>query len=204
MIADLTLDATIADMAGRALAFAPQRFALAALSMGGYVAFEIMRQAPDRVLRLALFDTNAGADTPERVRQRRAGLDSLKLGRFSGVTRTMLPQLVHLSHVNDSVGDRVRQMAERVGSDTFVRQQTAILDRIDSRPVLSQISVPTLVAVGDGDVLTPPREAEAIHRGIAGSTLHVFKDCGHLPPIEQPDETMAALRTWLAQSMGVS
>jgi pimeloyl-ACP methyl ester carboxylesterase len=196
-VADLSLDSSIEGMAARVLAAAPPRFSLCALSMGGYVAFEIMRRAPERVVRLALFDTQADLDPPERVAQRRRGIESLKLGRFIGVTSRLLPQLVHPSHVADSVGETVTAMAKRVGSAVFLRQQQAILDRPDSRPTLAAIRVPTLVAVGEQDVLTPVADAVEIHQGIAGSRLHILSDCGHLPALEKPEETTALLRSWL-------
>ena len=196
-IADLTLDDSVGAMAARALAGAPPRFALAALSMGGYLAFEMLRQVPGRVTRLALLDTSAAPDTAERAGQRRAAMESLRHGRFLGVTTRMLPQLVHARHVQGPVGDEVRAMARRVGGAAFLRQQRAILGRPDSRPLLPSIGIPTLVAVGDADVLTPVAEAEEIHRGIAGSVLHVFPECGHLPAMELPEETAELLRTWL-------
>ncbi len=197
-VADLTLDDTVGGMAGRVLAAAPPSFALAGLSMGGYVAFEIMRRAPERVTRLALFDTSAAPDTDKRAAQRRRLVESLKVGRFRGVTRRMLPELLHPSHVDGPVGEAVMAMAERVGADAYRRQQHAILSRPDSRPLLPAVSVPTLVAVGDGDRVTPIAKAREIHAGIAGSALHLFEDCGHLPALEKPEETSALLREWLA------
>lgn len=196
-IADLTQDDTVAAMAARTLAAAPARFALAGLSMGGYVAFEILRQQPERVLRLALLDTSASPDSPERAVQRRAELGSPSAGRFVGVTRQLLPTLVHARHVRDAVGDEVRAMAQRVGAAAYRRQQAAILGRPDSRPVLASIAVPTLVVVGENDVRTPPREAEAIHQGVTGSTLVPLPECGHLPPMESPEATTGLLRQWL-------
>lgn len=196
-IADLTLDDSIAAMARRALATAPPRLALAALSMGGYVAFEILRQAPERVSRLALLATSAAPDSPQRAARRRAGMESLRYGRFVGVTKRLLPQLIHRDRVAGEVGAEVRAMAQRVGGAAFLRQQTAILGRPDSRPMLGSISVPTLVAVGDADVLTPPTESEAIHQGIPGSRLYLFRRCGHLPAMEMPEETTELLRRWL-------
>jgi pimeloyl-ACP methyl ester carboxylesterase len=184
-------------MARRALANAPERFSLVALSMGGYVAFEILKQAPERVTRLALLATSAAPDSLNRAETRRIAIESLKRGRFVEVTRRMLPQLVHADHVSDTVGEEVRAMAERVGGEAFLRQQTAILGRPDSRPLLASISVPTLVAVGDSDVLTPTAESETIHQGIPGSTLYTFALCGHLPPLESPEESSALLRRWL-------
>lgn len=197
IVADNTLDDSIEKMAARALAIAPPVFAMCGLSMGGYVAFEIMRQAPERVLRLALLDTNATPDDPVRSAQRHAAVKSLRYGRFTGVTRALLPQLIHESKINTPIGLGVRAMADRVGGEVFVRQQNAIFARVDSRPTLAEIRVPTLVAVGDRDVLTPPSDALAIHEGISNSVYHVFNECGHLPALELPEETNAVLRTWL-------
>lgn len=196
-IPDLTLDDSLSAMASRVLDAAPKRFALTALSMGGYVAFEILRQQPERVTRLALLDTSAGIDSPQRVSQRMAGVQSLKHGRFFGVTARMLPQLVHAHHVHGPVGEEVQAMAKRVGGEAFLRQQNAILNRPDSRPLLPSIAIPTLIAVGDSDVLTPPGESEEMHRQIAGSSYHVFAECGHLPPMEMPGATSQLLRRWL-------
>jgi len=100
--------------------------------------------------------------------------------------------------VGTPLGDEVRAMAERVGGEAFLRQQTAILGRPDSRPLLASITVPVLVAVGDADVLTPPAGSEAMHRGISGSSFHVLGRCGHLPAMEHPSKTAALLRGWLA------
>ena len=197
-VADLTLDDSVGAMAERVLATAPPRFALAGLSMGGYVAFEIMRRAPERVTRLALLDTSAGPDSEKRAEQRRRLIGTLKVGRFMGVTRRILPTLVHASHVDGPVGETVMAMARRVGADAYRRQQQAILSRPDSRPLLGSIAVPTLVAVGDGDTVTPPAKARELRDGIAGSVLHVYRDCGHLPALETPAETSASLRRWLA------
>ncbi|MGF7151050.1 pimeloyl-ACP methyl ester carboxylesterase [Sphingomonas zeicaulis] len=196
-VPDMTLDDSIAAMATRVLTAAPPRFALAALSMGGYVAFEILRRAPERVSRLALLDTSAAPDSPARAAERRAAITSLELGRFVGVTGRMLPQLVHPDHVAGPVGQAVQAMALRVGGDAFVRQQRAILGRVDSRPDLAAITVPTLVVVGAEDVLTPVAEARIIHEGIVGSALEVVEGCGHLPPMEEPERTTAVLRAWL-------
>ena len=201
VVADLTRDDTIAAMAARAAAALPGRFAVVGLSMGGYVAFEMLRTLADRIAGVALLDTTAAPDTPEKAAERRAGIESLRTGRFAGVTARLLPKLVHPDHVDGPVGARVRAMAERVGGDAYVRQQHAILGRVDSRPLLPRISVPALVVVGAQDVLTPPAEARLMHEGIAGSSLHVVEDCGHLPPLEKPAETTALLRDWLERQI---
>jgi pimeloyl-ACP methyl ester carboxylesterase len=196
-IADNTRDDSIAAMAARALAQMPARFALAGLSMGGYVAFEMLRQAPHRITQLALLDTTASPDGPERGRQRRMALKSVAVGRFVGVTRHLLPQLVHPAHVDGPVGAEVMAMAARVGAEAYVRQQKAILGRADFRPLLGGIKTPTLVIVGEQDAMTPPAEARAIQQGIAGARLEIVPGCGHLPPMEKPEAVTALLRAWL-------
>lgn len=194
---DLTRDDSIAGMARRVLDGAPPVFALAGLSMGGYVAFEILRQAPRRVSRLALLDTSARTDPPKRLAVRRAGLAMAEAGRFAGVTRKLLPQLVHESQVDGEVGEEVMAMAQRVGLDAFLRQQRAIIDRPDSLPLLPTLAQSTLVAVGEDDRMTLPEESRLLHAAIPRSTLHVFPRCGHLPPMERPQETARVLRDWL-------
>jgi len=165
--------------------------------MGGYVAFEMLRRAPERVSALALFDTSASLDSPERAAQRRAGLSSLAVGRFAGVTNRLLPQLIHRDLIDGPVGQSLKDMAARVGGAAFGQQQTAILNRRDPGPVLDGLSVPTIIAVGDSDVLTPPTEALDLNLRIRTSSFHVIRDCGHLPPLEQPAATMNLLRDFL-------
>lgn len=196
-VADLTQDDRVEAMAARVLAQAPARFALAGLSMGGYVAFEILRQAPERVSRLALLDTTAAPDSPERALQRRRSLAILKRGRFLGVTQQLLPTLVHPRHVHGPVGQAVQAMAQRVGPEAYRRQQTAILHRPDSRPLLPTLTQPTLVLGGADDSLTPPAVLQALAGPIPQAQLHTLPDCGHLPTLEQPEATTALMRRWL-------
>jgi pimeloyl-ACP methyl ester carboxylesterase len=196
-MADATLDDSLAAMAARALAAAPPRFGLVALSMGGYLAFEILRQAPGRVAGLALFDTSARPDTAEQARRRRGLIGLTRTGLFKGVTPRLLPQLLHPDNMARPVAAEVTAMAERVGRDAFLRQQAAILGRPDSRPDLPGIGVQTLVAVGEQDVLTPPDHAAEMAAGIPGAVLHRIPGCGHLPPMESPAATTALLRRWL-------
>lgn len=200
-IADLTIDDSVGGMAERALSMAPDEFVLIALSMGGYVALEIMRQAPKRVRALALFSTSAAPDTPERAAKRREGMASLQRGKFVGVTNTILTSLVDRSHTKGPVAQTLRAMAGRVGGDAFLRQQQAILDRVDSRPLLPYINVPTLVVVGENDVVTPPAEALDIHLGVRRSSFLVMRNCGHLPVLERPQEATFVLRRWLSGLM---
>lgn len=200
VVADLTQDDSIAAMAARAIAaVAAPRFALCGLSMGGYVAFEVLRQAvPGQVTRLALLDTSARADTEAQARRRRGLIGLARTGQFRGVTPRLLPQLLHPRHLDTPLAAEVTAMAERVGRDAFQRQQQAILGRMDSRPDLRRIAVPTLVAVGAEDALTPPALAEEMAAAIPGATLASIEGCGHLAPMEDPVATNRLLLDWLA------
>lgn len=197
VVADLTLDDRVEAMAARAVAAIEGPFALAGLSMGGYVALEVMRQAPERVTRLALLDTSARPDTPEQTRRRRGLISLSRSGRFRGVTPRLLPQLIHPARLDGPLAAEVMAMAERVGQDAFLRQQAAIMHRPDSRPGLGRIAVPTLVGVGAEDALTPPPLAAELAAMIPGARLRHFADAGHLPTMETPEAVNAALAAWL-------
>ncbi|HVK81394.1 MAG TPA: alpha/beta fold hydrolase [Verrucomicrobiae bacterium] len=197
IVADVTQDDSVAGMAARLLAKAPPRFKLIGLSMGGYVAFEVLRQARDRIEALALLDTSAAPDTPARSAEREAAIQSLQHGRFSGVTDKLLPSLVDPRHLHGPVAQEIKAMAQRVGPDAFIRQQRAIMTRPDSRPMLGDLDLPALVAVGDGDALTPPMEAITIFRALPNASFHLFHRCGHLPALEQPEATSALLLRWV-------
>lgn len=199
VVADLTQDDSIGAMAQRALAAAPARFALAGLSMGGYVAFEIMRQAAERVTHLALLDTSARADDDARKETRRKGIEMVGQGKFIGVSRGLLGSLVAPQHMGTPVAGDVQAMSERVGQAAYMRQQVAIMNRVDSRPTLGDIQVPTLVGVGESDKLTPPELAEEMAAGIAGSELVRFPDSAHLPTMENPSAVVEAMKAWLAR-----
>ena len=197
----LTPEATIAGLAAAALARAPaRRFALAGLSMGGYVALEIVRQAPERVAALALLDTSARPDSAEQTRARRNGIaDSAR--DFEGVVRALFPRLLHPSRIGDPAFEEpLLAMARRLGREGYVRQQEAIIGRVDSRPTLARIACPTLVLCGREDVLLPLEVSEEMHAGIAGSKLVVVETCGHLSSMEQPEAVTAALGAWLASA----
>ncbi|MGP1395875.1 MAG: alpha/beta fold hydrolase [Inquilinaceae bacterium] len=200
IVPDLTGHDSIADLAKAVLDAAPDRFALAGLSMGGYVAFEILRRSPDRVARLALLDTSARPDT-DAQRRRRSGLLALaRKGRFKGVTPRLLPLLVHPDRLDDAaLTGTIMAMAERVGRDAFLRQQTAILGRSDSRPGLGDIRCPTLVLCGAEDALTPPDRSREIAAAIPGATLTIVEECGHLSPLERPEAVTDALRLFLSR-----
>jgi pimeloyl-ACP methyl ester carboxylesterase len=198
IVADHTRDDTLAAIARRILAAAPPRFALAGLSMGGYISFEIMRQAPERVAKLALLDTGARAETPEQTKARLPRIELAKHGRVAEVADVQFPVLVHKSrHSDEALRRLVRTMGEEIGAEVFLRQQTAVMARPDSRPGLAAITCPTLVVVGDGDVLTPPALAREIAAGIRGARLLVIPECGHLPTIERPEAVTKAMVEWM-------
>ncbi len=197
-IADHTRDDTMAGLARRILAAAPPRFALAGLSMGGYIAFEIMRQAPERVAKLALLDTSALPDTAEQSESRRALIALAESGRFAEVPDQLHPRLVHESRRDDEALRRIlRHMAAETGVAAFVRQQVANMGRPDSRPGAAAIRCPTLVLVGDGDQFTPPERAAEIAGIIAGARLVTVRECGHASTLERPREVNEALVEWM-------
>jgi pimeloyl-ACP methyl ester carboxylesterase len=199
MVADHRHDAEIGAVAARILANAPPRFALAGLSYGGYIAFAMMRQAPERIDRLALLDTSARPDTAERKAERETYIAMAEDGRFAEAVETLTSRFVHADRRADEALLRImRAMAEETGAEAFVRQERAIMSRGDSRLLLSRIRCPTLVLVGESDELTPPELAKEIAGGIAGSRLVVVPECGHLSTIERPEPVNAAMREWLA------
>ena len=175
-----------------------EEFALAGLSMGGYVALEILRQAPSRVLKLALLDTSARADTLEQTDRRRALIDLARRGKFPEVIEVLLPVLVNLARSTDpKVVGIIRTMARNVGEEAFYRQEAAIIGRMDSRAHIGAIHCAALLICGRQDALTPPELHQEIANGIKGAILSIIEDCGHLSTIEQPAKVNAALRAWL-------
>jgi pimeloyl-ACP methyl ester carboxylesterase len=198
MIADHTRDDSIAGIARRILAGAPGVFALAGLSMGGYIAFEMVRAAPERIARLALLDTSAWPDTAEQSAARRMQMALAAQGEFAEVVNGLFPRLVHRTrHADVDLRAAFNLMAEDVGVEGYLRQQAANLGRADSRATLAHVHCPTLVLVGDGDEVTPPERAAEMARGIAGARLVSVPQCGHLSTLERPEEVTRALLEWL-------
>ena len=198
MIADHTRDDSMGAIARSILGTAPPRFALAGLSMGGYIAFEILRQAPERIAKVAFLDTSARADTPEQTAMRRAQMTLASQGRLAEVVEQQFPRLVHQDHRADPALRQVfTLMAEDVGAAAFIRQQTATLGRSDSRSTLGSIRCPTLVLVGEDDELTPPERAGEIAAAIHGARLVTVPQSGHMSTLEQPDAVARTLLQWL-------
>jgi len=191
---------TIGAMAEAALDAVAGNFALGGFSMGGYVSLEIMRQAPERVERLALMDTQAIPDSPESSARRRGFIEQTKMGRFHGVQPSLLPQIIHRSRLDDaSVVQPILDMSKEVGAKGFINEQTAMIARADSRHRLVEIDVPTVVLVGRQDQATPLPRSQEMAADIANARLVILEQCGHMSPLEKPGEVSAALRRWLTQ-----
>jgi pimeloyl-ACP methyl ester carboxylesterase len=198
-VADHRRDADMAEIAARILRDAPPRFALAGLSMGGYIAFAMMRLAPERITKLALLDTSARPDTPESKVGREKFIALAEAGKLNDIVETLTPRFLHKNHANNELLKKiVRDMAVETGAEAFVRQTKAIMMRPDSRPLLPEIRCSTLVLVGEGDQLTPPELAKEIAGGISGAKLVVVPGCGHLSTLEKPDAVNAAMADWLS------
>ena len=199
-VADLTEQGTMQDMAASVLRDSPwKEFALAGLSMGGYVAQEIMRQAPQRVKKLALLNTRSRAELPEETERRRALMQLAQSGHnFTPVTNRMLPFLVHESRVKDAPLVKViREMAERIGIEAYMRQQNAVIARQDYGSMLSSVACPTLVLCGRQDKLTPLNNSEEMAAALPDAKLVVVEECGHMSTLERPEAVNAAMREWL-------
>ncbi len=199
IVADHRRDNTMSAIAKRILDNAPPRFRLAGLSMGGYVALEIMRQAKERVAKLALLDTSARPDTKEQTGNRQKLIALAREKRLTEINDTLWPLLVHPSHATSlTLRAVVDEMAHETGAEAFIRQQEAIAARVDSRPLLPSIGCPALVIVGDSDRLTPPELAEELAAGIPGAQMKTIPVSGHLSAMESPD----AVTTLLADFFG--
>jgi pimeloyl-ACP methyl ester carboxylesterase len=199
VIADVTKADSISAMASAAVArMPPGRFAVAGLSMGGYVALEIARASPDRLSGLALLDTNARPDSSQATDDRRR---MMKLAEtdFERVVNALIPKLLVPAHQRDArLVAIVKAMAAAAGKEAYCRQQNAIIGRPDSRPHLANIRCPTLVMCGREDAITPVALHEEMAKGIAGSRLVIAGECGHLSTLEQPRMVTLNLIHWLS------
>ncbi len=195
VIGDLTRSSSIEGMARDILADAPERFALGGLSMGGIVAFEMWRQASARINHLALFDTNAAPEKPERRSRREKEIKNALAG---GLREMMIEEfkpnyLGARSRTNAPLLETILDMALDLGAAVFERQSLALGGRPDSRPTLRTITCPAIVVCGREDALCPPAYHEAIADGIPQARLTILDDCGHMPPLERPRATSRLL-----------
>ena len=188
----------MATIARRILAEAPLRFSLAGHSMGGYIIFEMFRQAPERISRLAFLNTSARPEAPEVTEKRRVMIQEVKQGGYRAVMDRLFANFVHPALARDEHLHRiVLDMADDVGPDAFVWQLEAITGRIDSRPTLATIKCPTLVLTSDTDNMMPPDASSEIASAIPGAKLVTIQDCGHLTQLEKPQAVTDALLDWL-------
>ena len=194
--ADLFQDGTIKDMASRVLAQAPETFLLVGFSMGGYVAREIVRQAPERVKALVLIATSARGDTEVQRQRKEAVANKPDSVSFKGLSTAAVASSLHPDNAgrHDLIA-RIQAMGERLGSDVFRRQ--SLLERVDERHLLADINCPCLILAGEQDKLRSRAEVEELHDGITGSSLQVIEKTGHMIPLEAPDELVTVMRQWL-------
>ena len=193
---DLSRGEDIETMAAAILKDAPERFVAVGFSMGGYVARELARIAPERVTALILIATSARGDTEELIRQRRSALKAAPRA-FKGLSRPAIISSIHPDLAGDeTMIGRIRDMGLRLGGEVFHRQSAMAragdLDRLDA------IHQPTLIVAADDDRLRSREEAEELQRGIAGSALIVIPDSGHMIPLEQPQRLARVMTDWLA------
>jgi pimeloyl-ACP methyl ester carboxylesterase len=198
-VGDLTHNDTIQGMAESILREAPPEFCLAGLSMGGIVAMELIRQAPERVKRLALLDTNPTPPRPEQITGWENFIAIANNGRFMDITeKYLLPVLIHPNRQkDDNLVKTIIQMAEDIGPNAMVRQMNALMTRPDVREHLSSIKSPTLVILGRQDALCSIEMHEYLATVIPNAKLAVIENCGHLSTMERPKEVTAVLRDWL-------
>ena len=200
MLAPFGLHETVEAIAADVLAHAPPRFALAGLSMGGIVAMEVIRQASERVTRLALLDTNPKAEAPAIAERREPQIAKVRAGGLRAVMRDeMKPNYLTDGPNMGAILDLCMAMAETVGPEAFIAQSRALQSRPDQQETLRGVTVPTLILCGEDDALCPLHRHTLMHELVPGSTLSVIKAAGHLPTLEQPDATNEALATWLNQ-----
>ncbi len=200
-IADHGRDDSIGAMAARLLAEMPERFDLVAHAMGGFVAFEVLRRAPQRVRSLALLSTLAPADQPAQTERRQGYIRLVEAGRFDAVVEERVPILLHPARREDEgLLAVVRRMAQDTGAERFLGQQRAIMARADSRPSLPAIACPTLLIWGRQDGIATEAHQTEMLAAIPDCRLTVIEDCGHLVTLEKPATVNALLADWLAIS----
>ncbi len=200
MVAPITGHRTMRELAQAVLECAPPRFALAGLSMGGIVAMEIVNQAPERVARLALLDTNPLAEREEIKARRADQMNAVRGGELARIMRDeMKPNYLAQTDRRGAILDLCMEMALTLGDQVFINQSLALRDREDRRQTLRSYAGPCLVLCGRHDVLCPVERHELMHELLEDSELRIIEAAGHLTTLEQPDETTAQIREWLAR-----
>ena len=202
MVAPITEGERVEEIASRVLDLCPRKFALAGLSMGGIVAMEVMRRAPERITRIALMDTNPMAESPKVAAAREPQIVAARAGRLEDVMREeMKPNYLAPGPQRREVLDIVMAMARDLGPEVFVRQSRALQRRPDQQAVLRKVKVPALILCGEHDALCPVKRHEFMSELIPYAQLTVVPGAGHLPTLEQPEAVTEALRGWLRQPL---
>ncbi|MEL6241407.1 MAG: alpha/beta fold hydrolase [Pseudomonadota bacterium] len=197
-VAPITKGERVEEIASGLLDTLPARFALAGLSLGGVVAMEILRRAPDRVTRMALMSTNALAETPQAAAAREPQIVKVRSGKFKEVIAEEIePKYFAPGAWREEIVALVMDMAEFLGPNVFVRQSRALQRRRDQQKTLRQCKVPTMVLCGEHDQLSPVKRHSFMAELIPNAELRVIEGAGHLPTLEKPDQTTNALRDWL-------
>ena len=199
-IASMGKGERIEEIASDILMQAPVKFAMAGLSMGGIIAMEILRRAPERVTRICLMDTNPLAETPQSAAAYEPMIVGIKSGRMMDVLRGFLkPEFLAPGPGRMNVLNKSLEMAESLGPEAFLRQIKALQRRRDQQAVLRKCRVPALVMCGAHDGLTPPKRHEFMAELIPYAQLQIIEDAGHIPTLETPEVVNALLTNWLAQ-----
>ena len=199
-VAPVTGGERIEEIASGLLDVLPRRFALAGLSLGGIVAMEVLRRAPDRISRLALMNTNSLAETPQSATDYEPLIIKLKAGKLEDAVRSMIsPEILAPGPGRPQVMAQVGAMAQNIGAEAIIRQIRAVQRRRDYQAVLRRCKVPALVLCGAHDQLTPVKRHDLMAGLIPGARLEVMEEAGHLPVLETPDLVNRALYNWLRQ-----
>jgi pimeloyl-ACP methyl ester carboxylesterase len=204
IVPDLTRHDSLQGMAAHVLDGAPERFSIIGHSMGGRVTLEVFRLAPDRVARIGLLDTGVHPAPPEELPKRQAMLDISAGQGMTALADAWLPPMVRpgLLDTDPALRTKLYAMIERMTPAIHRQQITALINRPDATPLLSQITCPALVGVGELDQWSPPEQHVPIAEAIAGAAMVVFEGAGHMAPMEAPDAVNAALLEWMARPVG--
>lgn len=185
-------------MARDLLSQSPKTFAVLGLSMGAIVAMELIKLAPKRISRLALFDCNPFADTPANSAERQRQIKLVEEGMLQQVMNSQnIPKYFDQAHRNPALEVLCADMANTIGAKAFINHQNAMISRDDQSAILKSIKVPTLIAYGANDLLCPPKNHEYMHGIIVGSKLIPIAGAAHLPTLERPDLCTSIIRDWL-------
>ncbi len=198
-IGDVTKEDSISSLAHSILEKAPKRFALAGLSLGGIISLEIMRIAPERVIKLALLDTNPNPPHYDQIAVWERFINMANNGQFLDIIiNHLLPILIHPNRRKDeALVSMIIDMAKKIGKESYINQLKAVMTRLDQRSILSTIACPTMVLVGKEDMVCPVHMSKFLTESIPTASLEIIEHSGHLSTLEQPEKVSALLKGWL-------